>query len=279
MGRQYDFKSYSKINLGLKVLSKRVDGFHNLESIFIELDFHDILSFKPANYFKLTCNDENIPVNEENTIYQSYKILKNIYNFDSHFHIHLNKNIPIQSGLGGGSSNAACTLNALNKILDLKISKNKLYEYALQIGSDVPFFINGGINFVKGRGDILENLDNSEKLKNLYFLLIVPEFSISTKWAYEKIKKALKSNKKQYKFPTLDQRLNWLLFKNDFEVVVKATYPEIMDIKNIMYDNGALYSGLSGTGSTVFGIYNEEKFIIQSQNKLSHYRTHRASPT
>ena len=111
------------------------------------------------------------------------------------------------------------------------------------------------------------------------FLLICPDFSISTKWAYKKLKKALKSNNKEYKFPPLDKRGNWKLFENDFEVVVKTAYPEIMNIKQIMYDNGALYSSLSGTGSTVFGIYNEEKFILNTQNKLTHYKTYRASPT
>ena len=279
MIEQYAFKSYSKINLGLKVLNERKDGFHNIESIFVELDFHDLITFKPSNYFQLTCNNDSVPIDMQNTISQSYQFLKNRYNFNNHFHVYLDKKIPMQSGLGGGSSNAACTLNALNTILDLKISKSKLHQYALEIGSDVPFFIEGGVKFVKGRGEKLETVQNSSKFQSLYFLIVVPKFSISTKWAYEKLKKALKSNSKQYKFPTLDQRLNWSLFKNDFEVVVKAAYPEIMNIKEIMYNNGALYSGLSGTGSTVFGIYNEEKFIMQSQNKLSHYKTHRASPT
>ena len=279
MIEQYAFKSYSKINLGLKVLNERKDGFHNIESIFVELDFHDLITFKPSNYFQLTCNNDSVPIDMQNTISQSYQFLKNRYNFNNHFHVYLDKKIPTQSGLGGGSSNAACTLNALNTILDLKISKSKLHQYALEIGSDVPFFIEGGVKFVKGRGEKLETVQNSSKFQSLYFLIVIPKFSISTKWAYEKLKKALKSNSKQYKFPTLDQRLNWSLFKNDFEVVVKAAYPEIMNIKEIMYNNGALYSGLSGTGSTVFGIYNEEKFIMQSQNKLSHYKTHRASPT
>ena len=89
----------------------------------------------------------------------------------------------------------------------------------------------------------------------------------------------MKSDNKLHKFPTLDKKVNWKLFENDFEVVVKVAYPEIMDIKQAMYNNGALYSSLSGTGSTVFGIYNEEKFILKTQNELSHYKTYRASPT
>ena len=275
----YDFKSFSKINFGLRVLNKRSDDFHNIESIFIELNFHDILTFSPAPIFELTCNDSSIPINQKNTISQSYHKLKSIYNFDVDYHIHLKKNIPVESGLGGGSSNAACTIKALNQLLELNLDKEIMYKYALDIGSDVPFFIDGGIKFIKGRGEIIEKINNHDYFKGLYFLIVYPEFSVSTQWAYEKLKKALKCNDKQYKFPTLDERLNWKLFENDFEVVVKAAYPEITDIKDLMYNNGALYAGLSGTGSTVFGIYNEEKFILQSQNKLSHYKTHRASPT
>ena len=118
-------------------------------------------------------------------------------------------------------------------------------------------------------------------MQYLYILLVCPKFSISTKWAYEnlKLKKALKSNNKEYKFSPLDDRVNWKLFENDFELIVKEAYPEIMNIKDILINNGALYSSLSGTGSTVFGIYNEEKFILNTQNKLTHYKTYRASPT
>ena len=158
MIEQYVFKSYSKINLGLKVLNERKDGFHNIESIFVELDFHDLITFKPSNYFQLTCNNDSVPIDMQNTISQSYQFLKNRYNFNNHFHVYLDKKIPTQSGLGGGSSNAACTLNALNTILDLKISKSKLHQYALEIGSDVPFFIEGGVKFVKGRGEKLETV-------------------------------------------------------------------------------------------------------------------------
>jgi len=273
-----DFKSYSKINLGLQVLDKRLDGFHNMKSIFVELNFYDILSFKPSKDFKLICNNNKVPLDSSNTIFKAYHLLNEKFNFKTHYHITLNKNIPLKSGLGGGSSNAACTIKALKNLLGLRVSSYLENEIALDIGSDVPFFLSGGLKLVKGRGDIIENIKNNNQLKNLKFLIVCPNFSISTKWAYGKLKKALNTTNKEHKFPTLNKRLNWKLFENDFEVVVKAAYPEIMDIKRTMYENGALYSSLSGTGSTVFGIFNEEQFILKTQNKLSHYKTHRASP-
>jgi len=275
-----NFESYSKINLGLKVLNKRSDGFHNINSIFIQTDFSDRLFFEKSNFFQLSCDNSDVPTDITNTIAKAYQILNQQFKFKNHYKIHLNKNIPIGAGLGGGSSNAACTLVSLNNLLNLNISSKRLYEIALDIGSDVPFFLNGGIKFVEGRGEIIKSYKNSDILQNLYILLACPKFSISTKWAYKnlKLKKALKSNNKEHKFSPLDDRVNWKLFENDFELIVKEAYPEIMNIKDIMINNGALYSSLSGTGSTVFGIYNEEKFILKTQSKLSHYKTYRASP-
>ena len=275
-----NFESYSKINLGLKVLNKRSDGFHNINSIFIQTDFSDRLFFKKSNFFQLSCDNSKVPIDRTNTIAKAYQILNQQFKFKNHYKIHLNKNIPIGAGLGGGSSNAACTLLSLTNLLNLNISSKSLYKIALDIGSDVPFFLNGGIKFVEGRGEIIKSFKNSDIFQNLYILLVFPAFSISTKWAYEnlKLKKALKSNNKEHKFSPLDDRVNWKLFENDFELIVKEAYPEIMNIKDIMNNNGALYSSLSGTGSTVFGIYNEEKFILKTQSKLSHYKTYRASP-
>ena len=274
------FESYSKINLGLKVLNKRSDGFHNINSIFIQTNFSDKLFFKKSKIFQLSCDDNKVPIDASNTIFKAYHILNNKYKFKSHYKIYLNKNIPIGAGLGGGSSNAACTLVALTNLLNLDISSEHLHKIALDIGSDVPFFLDGGIKAVQGRGDIINSFENSNQLQNLHILLVCPPFSISTKWAYEnlKLKKALKSDNKEHKFSPLDDRVNWKLFENDFELVVKEAYPEIMNIKDIMINNGALYSSLSGTGSTVFGIYNEERVILKTQNELIHYKTHRASP-
>jgi len=135
-----NFESYSKINLGLKVLNKRSDGFHNINSIFIQTNFSDRLFFKKSNFFQLSCDNSKVPTDTTNTIAKAYQILNQQFKFKNHYKIHLNKNIPIGAGLGGGSSNAACTLVSLTNLLNLNISSKSLYKIALDIGSDVPFF-------------------------------------------------------------------------------------------------------------------------------------------
>ena len=135
-------KSFAKINLGLKILDKRLDNFHNINSVFIRISLHDILEFIPSNKFNLECNNQNVPINNKNTIYKAYNILNSYSPFKNHYTIKLNKFIPLESGMGGGSSNAAFTLKALNQLNNLNLSKKELITIGLQIGSDVPFFIN-----------------------------------------------------------------------------------------------------------------------------------------
>ena len=275
----YKVKSFAKINLGLRILDKRLDNFHNINSVFIRISLHDILEFIPSSKFNLECNNQNVPINNENTIYKAYNILNSHYSFTNHHTIKLNKKIPLKSGMGGGSSNAAFTLIALNHLYKLNLNKKKLINLGLQIGSDVPFFINEEkITLVEGRGEILKKF-NAPSLNSSYILLVYPEFSISTEWAYKKIKKTLDHKIDSTKFPALDEEVNWKLFENDFEEIVGSTYPEIFEIKEFLNNNRALFSSLSGTGSTVFGVYNNIKFIKEAQNKLNNYNTLIVSPT
>ena len=270
-------KSNAKINLGLRIINKRTDNFHNIESIFIEIDLFDTLSFTPSNQFKLSCNKKNIPTDGKNTIYKIYSQLNKKYSFKSQYEIHLIKKIPIGSGLGGGSSNAACVLNTLNKIENLNLNKSELLNFAKSIGSDVPFFIDGKVQFVKGRGEILNKI-NPSILKTLFIILIIPTFKISTKWAYSKIKNYLHEPLDSNKFPPLDSNVDWQFFNNDFEDVVGEAYPEIFGIKEFLYSHGALYSGLSGSGSTMFGIYNDKELLKKVHSKLIKYKTIIVSP-
>lgn len=273
----HQIKSFAKINLGLKVLNKRDDNFHNINSIFIQIDLHDILNFIPSKNFSIECDNNHIPTNHHNTIYKAYNILDDIYSFNNHYTILLNKKIPIESGLGGGSSNAAATLMMLNKIHNLNLNDEQLMEIGIKIGSDVPFFIKGGCKLVSGRGEII-NKYNAPNLKTLSFLLFFPKFSISTSWAYKKIKNNLDDRLDSTKFPALDEVVDWKLFENSFEKVVGSAYPEILEIKELIMNTGALYSSLSGSGSTMFGVYNKE-FIKEAKNKLNNYNTLIVLPT
>jgi 4-diphosphocytidyl-2-C-methyl-D-erythritol kinase len=150
-------------------------------------------------------------------------------------------------------------------------------DIALKIGSDVPFFIEGGLKFVYGRGEKIKPHMFS-LIDAIYILLVFPKFSIDTSWAYKNIKKKLQYKNYSTKFPPLDSNVKWKLFENDFEDIVGSTYPEIFEIKNILYENGALYSGLSGSGSTMFGVYNDKIALKKTKQLLNHYNTLIVSP-
>ena len=268
-------KSPCKTNLGLKILNRRTDGYHNILSIFIELTLYDSLQFSPSEELSINFNNANIP--DSNSVRDAVNIISKYCNVVIKHKITINKKIPIGGGLGGGSSNAAYTLMALNDIYNLNLSNNNLEKLACKIGSDVPFFIKGGIKKISGTGNIIKDM-NGAFIKDKVFLLVMPNFSISTKWAYNKIKKQLYRQKNTSKFPPLDDKVDWTLFENDFEHIICLAYPEILNIKDILYNSGALYSGLSGSGSTMFGIYNDIMTAKKSVKTLNKYHTHIASP-
>ena len=268
-------KSPCKTNLGLKILNQRADGYHNILSIFIELTLYDSLQFSPSEELSINFNNADIPAS--NSVRDAVNIISKYCNVVIKHKITINKKIPIGGGLGGGSSNAAYTLMALNDIYNLNLSNNNLEKLACKIGSDVPFFIKGGIKKISGTGNIIKDM-NGAFIKNKVFLLVMPNFSISTKWAYNKIKKQLYRQKNTSKFPPLDDKVDWTLFENDFEHIICLAYPEILNIKDILYNSGALYSGLSGSGSTMFGIYNDIMTAKKSVKTLNKYHTHIASP-
>tara|TARA_B100001250_G_scaffold402948_1_gene416762 strand:- start:162 stop:1019 length:858 start_codon:yes stop_codon:yes gene_type:complete len=273
----FTVKSFSKINLLLKILNKRRDNYHNLYSLFLELNHCDEIIFTKSNKFQLTCEGISVPSDKSNLIYKAYQLIKTRYKIDKSLSIHLKKKIPIFAGLGGGSSNAATTLVLLNKIWKLNLSTENLEKIGSELGADVPFFIKGGIQEVQGIGDILNPKIFSQK-DQLFFLLVIPKISISTKWAYEKINKYLHRNKKDYKFIGSLKDYEWNLYSNDFEELVISAYPEIGKIKKDLLKSGAFFTSLSGSGSTMFGVYNDFSLASEAEKFFKSYQTIQSIP-
>lgn len=268
-------KSPAKINLGLNILSKRDDGFHNLETIFYPLNLFDEIVFKKSSNFSFSCNNQHLNEEKTNLIIKAKEELENSFGIELPVEIYLNKNIPIGAGLGGGSSNAASTLLALTSLYDLAIEKQKLFEIALKLGSDVPYFLNPVAAFAESRGEIIlpVNLKIDKPL-----LIVNPGIHISTKWAFNLLT-PIKTNISLKSFTTkttIDIKELMSVATNDFETVVFNEFSEIENIKKKMIEFGAVFSMMTGTGSTIWGIFDEEEPAYQTELffKCKNYFTH-----
>ena len=240
-------KAPAKINLHLQVLNKRQDGFHNISSLFTLIDLCDTLSFKKNK--KDIELIESVPF-ENNIVLKAANLIKEYCSVEEGVRIELNKNIPDQKGLGGGSSDAASTLIGLKKFWGLDISKKELLDLALQLGSDVPFFVFGKTAWAEGRGEILKEFD----YKDRFFLLALPEIKISTKYAFNELSKLKEVTPNRPRTKTVE-------YYNSFEGWLRATKPEADNIFKELESVGV--PRLSGTGSAIFmeyGNLNEAKF-------------------
>jgi len=267
-------KSPAKINIGLNIIRKREDGFHNLETIFYPLLLCDQITFEKANETKLESDSSEIDSLKANLIITAIELLENIVNRKLNVKIYLEKNIPIGAGLGGGSSNAASTLKAINQLFELNLSFDIISKIALKLGSDVPFFLEPYPCFSSSRGEIRKNI----QLRLSQPILIVnPGIHISTKWAFENLK--LTSHKKsleelcEHNSVTIDDINNYAV--NDFEKVVFEEYPEIKSIKIKLNNSGADFVSMTGTGSTVYGVFsNLENARLAKDNLDGNYFTY-----
>ena len=252
-------KAYAKINLGLRVLKKREDGFHDIETIFHRINLFDELTIEPSETsISISCNNQTLPTNQNNLCWKAAELLRAEVGTTQGAVIHLQKNIPIGAGLGGGSSDAAAALTALPALWNMPVDASTLAGVALNIGSDVPYFLHNKSAYAEGRGERL----NFVKLSLPYAVLVVtPNIHVSTSWAYGQLAKqerlALRPNK-FYDGATCTVAAIPSLMKNDFESVVFDAHPEIALLKQEILSHGAVYALLSGSGSSVFGLFNDE---------------------
>jgi 4-diphosphocytidyl-2-C-methyl-D-erythritol kinase len=250
----------AKINLGLLVTDKRPDGFHNLETVFYPIQMQDTLEVVESDQFQLSVSGAEIEGKpEDNLVVKAFRLIKNDYQIPD-VKVHLHKTIPLGAGLGGGSSDAAYMLRSLNELFNLEIAPEKLMDYALQLGSDCPFFLQDKPVFATGRGEKMEEI--SLTLKEYYLILVKPPVHVSTALAYQNIvpQKPRLSLKGLVGFPVNKWKGNIL---NHFERYVFQTHPEIEAVKKALYDQGAAFALMSGSGSAVYGLFRSEKRGIE----------------
>lgn len=251
-----------KINLGLRILSKRPDGYHDIETCFYPVPWTDVLEILPADSFSFTCTGLALPGDaEENLCVKAYRLVQKDFSLPS-IHMHLHKIIPSGAGLGGGSSDAAYTLLLLNDIFDLKLPVQELKRYASMLGSDCAFFITKHPMMGRGKGDLLSPAEVT--LKDKHLVVIKPPVHVSTPEAYSRVKP---TQQEIALAEILKQDIStWKdLLVNDFEESVFSVHPQIGEIKHELYKQGALYACMSGSGSSVFGIFSDE---VNLKNKF-----------
>jgi 4-diphosphocytidyl-2-C-methyl-D-erythritol kinase len=256
--------SCCKVNLLLNILGKRADGFHELETVMHPVAFCDHLTFEHAGAgIQLSCSDPRLPVNSKNLVYQAAALFAKSAGFGpgEGLRIHLQKNIPVAAGLGGGSGNAATTLLALNELFGQPLPAVKLAELAASLGSDTPFFLQAGPALATGRGEVIQPLDAFPAMRGVCFVLIHPGFGISTPWAYQQLASFPAA---VHGTPGRAQRLITLLqtsleagageFYNSLEAPALRKYPLLVLFQEFFRENGAPATLMSGSGSATFAL-------------------------
>ncbi|RDC49592.1 4-(cytidine 5'-diphospho)-2-C-methyl-D-erythritol kinase [Acinetobacter sp. RIT592] len=268
-----DLKSRAKVNLSIDVLGKREDGYHLVEMIMQTIDLYDKLKITEIeeNSILIKSNSLDIPLNEDNIMYKAVNLLKNQFNIEKGIEISIEKNIPVAAGMAGGSSNAAAVLVGLNKLWNLGLSENELKDIGLKLGADVPFCITGGSTLAEGIGEKLTNIKGLPE--DLNILVCKPNIFVSTKEVYQslnmdKVKRRPQNKELIDALQKEDVKFISENMVNVLEEVTSLKYSEIGQIEDIMIKNKALGSMMSGSGPTVFGLFDNKDCAIKAKEDL-----------
>ena len=261
----------AKINLGLNIVSKRADGYHNIETIFYPIGLKDALEVIPSNKtrtYRFFQTGIDIGGNVENNLVIKALLMLKEQKHIPGIDIHLLKTIPCGAGLGGGSSDAAFMLQLLNDTFSLGFSDEELKQFAVKLGADCAFFLTNKPAFASGIGEQLEEVELS--LQNYYFVLVKPDIFVSTQEAFQQIEvqQPKLSLKEIVKRPMLEWRE---LMHNDFELSIFKKHPEIEKIKQTLYEEGALYSSMSGSGTSVYAFFEKQPQTSFSELFPNHF--------
>lgn len=271
-----EIRAYGKVNLALDVVGKRQDGYHLLKMIMQTVDIYDVLTFKKGSKgITITSNKEFVPTDERNLVYKAIMLFCNTYNIEPAIEVNIQKNIPVEAGMAGGSTDAAASLKAMRDLYVPEITNEELMKISVKIGADVPYCINGGTALCEGIGEVITPL---KPFENKLLLVVKPNFGVSTVGTYkafkideikehpnvEKLVLAIEDNDMKYVAHNMGNLL---------EMVTTKEHPEINEIKNIMLNMGAEGAMMSGSGPTVFGLFESiEKAEKCAKELKSNYK-------
>jgi 4-diphosphocytidyl-2-C-methyl-D-erythritol kinase len=266
MNNSLSLESPAKVNLRLEILKRREDGYHELRTIFQKISLHDTLRFflRKERGVSIAADHPQLPVGKNNLAYQAAQSMLKASSYKGGIHIEIEKRIPLGAGLGGGSSNAATTLKALNQLLETGLPKKDLLAMGLEIGADVPFFLLKGAAIGSGIGEQLKRVE----LPDLWYVLIYPNFEVSTRWAYGNfVLTNQQFHLSLHRFLKNPEGISRILL-NHLETVVAKKYPQIGMMKKILLSAGALGALMTGSGPTVFGLFDRESISIAAYEKI-----------
>ena len=266
-------RAYGKINLSLDVIGRRENGYHDVSMVMQTVDLYDVISLnklKGDGEIRLTANVNTLPLDETNIVYKAVKLVKEEYGLNTGVSVHIEKHLPIAAGMGGGSSDGAAALRGMNRLFELGLSNEKLEELGVRLGADVPFLIKGGIALAEGIGEKLTKLPD---FPDCVLVIAKPDLGVSTKEVYEAF-----DSLKEVNHPDVGKLVKSLgsaglkeivkLLGNVLEKVTAKKYEIIEVVKNLLIDNGAVFSMMTGSGPTVFGIFENEEQAKKACNSL-----------